>query len=84
MYQQTPLELNIWFQSCEKWFNSQKIVKPNNLDLRFIWQYLKTNICDIHLSPLDHVKCLFQNIMVKMCAANLVVTIHVLMTHIIT
>ena len=47
---QTPLELTIWLQSYDK-CNSQNNIK----------QYLKNNICDIRLIPLDHVTYVIYN-----------------------
>ena len=49
---QTPLESEIWLQNYEQFIKSENNIKQKNL---FICQYLKNNICDIRLIPLDHV-----------------------------
>ena len=47
---QTLLEINTWLQSCEEFVNA----KNKNSEHCFC-HYLKNNIADIRLIPLDHV-----------------------------
>ena len=50
IWMQTLLELYVWLQSCD----SQNHIKQNNWDAFFsLFQYLKSNICDIRL--IEHV-----------------------------
>ena len=49
---QTPLQLDIWLQSYEEYVNAKNNIKQ--LEHCFC-HYLKTNITDIRLIPLDHV-----------------------------
>ena len=47
---QTPLQMNIWLQSYEGFVNAK-----NNIKQWSFCPYLKNNIADIRLIPLDHV-----------------------------
>ena len=51
---QTPLQLEIWLQSYKGFDNGKQQYKTKELEHSFC-QYLKTNIADIRLIPLDHV-----------------------------
>ena len=51
---QTPLQLDIWIQSYEWFDNAKNIMKQKEFEHCFC-QYLKSNIPDIGLIPLDHV-----------------------------
>ena len=51
---QTQFELEIWLQSYEVMYQYWKPHKTTEFEL-FLCQYLKNNICDIRLIPLDHV-----------------------------
>ena len=48
---QTSLELDTWLQR-EQFINAENKIKKFEL---FLHQYLKNNICDIQLIPLDHI-----------------------------
>ena len=50
-----PTKLDICIQSYEEFVNAKNNLKQNNLKTVFC-QYLKNNVFDIRLIPLDHVK----------------------------
>ena len=50
----TPLQLDIWLKSYAGFDNAKNNIKQRNLNPVF-HQYLKNNISDIRLIPLDHV-----------------------------
>ena len=51
---QTPLQLDIWLQSYEGFHNVKNNMKQKEFEHCFC-RYLKNNIPDIRLIPLDHV-----------------------------
>ena len=55
---QTPLQLDIWLQSYEGFDNAKKHYETKEFEHCF-GQYLKNNIPDIRLIPLDHVTYIF-------------------------
>ena len=57
---QTTLQLDIWLQNYEEFVNAKNNIKKRNWNTVFS-QYLKTNIADIRLIPLDHVTYSFSH-----------------------
>ena len=51
---QISLQSDVWLQSYEGFDNAKDNIKQRNLNTVF-WQYLKYNMADIRLIPLDHV-----------------------------
>ena len=51
---QTPLQLDIWLQSYEGFDHAKNNTKQRDLNTVF-YQYLKNNIANIQLIPLNHV-----------------------------
>ena len=51
---QTPLQLDIWLQSYKGFVNAKNNIKQKEFEHCFC-QYLKYNITDIRLIPLDPV-----------------------------
>ena len=56
----TPLQLDNWLQSYEELVNAKKQYKTKEIEHCFC-QYLKINISDIRLIPLDHVTIYYDN-----------------------
>ena len=52
--------LDIWLQSYEEFVDAKNNIKQKELEHCFC-QYLKTNIADIRLIPLDHVTFKYSN-----------------------
>ena len=50
-----PITMDIWLQSYEGFNNAKNNMKQRNLNEHCFCQYLKNNIPDIRLIPLDHV-----------------------------
>ena len=51
---QTPLKLGVWLQSYEDFFIAKNNIKQKDFEHCFC-HYLKNNISDIRLIPVDHV-----------------------------